>query len=64
MRRISFANQLVLLWALIAVVCTLLAGVIWLLFQTDQSRQISVASMWRHVTLCLASPPTVLTMPT
>ena len=29
MKRISFANQLVLLWALIAVVCTLLAGVIW-----------------------------------
>jgi len=44
MKRISFANQLVLLWALIAVVCTLLAGVIWLLFQTDQSRQISAAS--------------------
>jgi two-component system sensor histidine kinase HydH len=44
MKRISFATQLVLLWALVAVVCTLLAGIIWLLVQTDQSRQISIAS--------------------
>lgn len=44
MKRISFATQLALLWALVAVVCMLLAGIIWLLFQTDQSRQISTAS--------------------
>jgi two-component system, NtrC family, sensor histidine kinase HydH len=44
MKRISFATQLVLLWALVAVLCTLLAGIIWLLVQTDQSRQISIAS--------------------
>ena len=44
MKRISFATQLVLLWTLVALVCTLLAGVIWLLIQTDQSRQIAVAS--------------------
>ena len=44
MKRLSFATQLVLLWALIAVVCTVLAGVIWLLIQSDQSRQISLAS--------------------
>jgi len=44
MKRISFATQLALLWALVAVVCMLLAGFIWLLFQTDQSRQISTAS--------------------
>jgi two-component system sensor histidine kinase HydH len=44
MKRISFATQLVLLWALVAVVCTLLAGIIWLLVQTDQNRQISIAS--------------------
>jgi two-component system sensor histidine kinase HydH len=44
MKRISFATQLVLLWALVAVVCTLLAGIIWLLIQTDQSRQIAIAS--------------------
>jgi two-component system, NtrC family, sensor histidine kinase HydH len=44
MKRISFATQLVLLWTLVAVVCTLLAGIIWLLIQTDQSRQIAVAS--------------------
>jgi two-component system, NtrC family, sensor histidine kinase HydH len=49
MKRISFATQLVLLWALIAAVCMLLAGIIWLLIQTDQSRQISIAaqqSLW------------------
>jgi two-component system, NtrC family, sensor histidine kinase HydH len=51
MKRISFATQLVLLWALIAVVCTLLAGIIWLLIQTDQSRQISVASQ-QSATAC------------
>jgi signal transduction histidine kinase len=44
MKRIPFATQLVLLWALVAVVCALLAGIIWLLFQTDQSRQIAIAS--------------------
>jgi len=43
MKRISFATQLVLLWALVAIVCTLLAGVIWLFVQTDQGRQISLA---------------------
>ncbi|MFM0229676.1 sensor histidine kinase [Paraburkholderia sediminicola] len=44
MKRISFATQLVLLWTLVAFVCTLLAGIIWLLIQTDQSRQIAIAS--------------------
>ncbi|WP_345817144.1 HAMP domain-containing sensor histidine kinase (plasmid) [Paraburkholderia sp. PREW-6R] len=44
MKRIPFATQLVLLWALVAVICVLLAGIIWLLFQTDQSRQIAIAS--------------------
>ena len=44
MKRLSFATQLVLLWALVAVVCSVLAGVIWLLIQSDQSRQVSVAS--------------------
>lgn len=44
MKRISFATQLVLLWALVAVVCTLLVGIIWLLVETDQSRQVSLAS--------------------
>jgi two-component system sensor histidine kinase HydH len=44
MKRLSFATQLVLLWALVAVVCSVLAGVIWLLIQSDQSRQVSLAS--------------------
>ncbi|MFM0132738.1 sensor histidine kinase [Paraburkholderia sediminicola] len=44
MKRLSFATQLVLLWALVAVVCMVLAGVIWLLIQSDQSRQVSLAS--------------------
>jgi signal transduction histidine kinase len=44
MKRLSFATQLVLLWALVAVVCVVLAGVIWLLVQSDQSRQVSLAS--------------------
>lgn len=44
MKRLSFATQLVLLWVLVAVVCSVLAGVIWLLIQSDQSRQVSLAS--------------------
>ncbi len=44
MKRLSFATQLVLLWALIAVICSVLAGVIWLLVQSDESRQVSLAS--------------------
>lgn len=43
MKRLSFATQLVLLWALVAVVCAVLAGVIWLLIQSDQTRQVSLA---------------------
>ncbi len=44
MKRLSFATQLVLLWTLVAIICTLLVGIIWLFVQTDQSRQIFLAS--------------------
>ena len=44
MKRLSFATQLVLLWALVAAVCAVLAGIIWLLIQSDQSRQVALAS--------------------
>jgi two-component system sensor histidine kinase HydH len=51
MKRLSFATQLVLLWALVAVVCVALAGEIWLLIQSDQSRQVSLASQ-QSATAC------------
>jgi two-component system sensor histidine kinase HydH len=43
MKRLSFARQLVLLWALVAVLCAVLIGVIVLIMQTDRSRQMNLA---------------------
>ena len=44
MKRISFATQLVLLWTLVAMICMLLIVIVWLFVQTDQKRQVSLAS--------------------
>lgn len=43
MKRLSFATQLVLLWALVAVVCAALISVIWLMVHSDQARQTALA---------------------